>query len=211
MMMRTMLVTGGHGGLGSVVVARAAAAGWHVAAPTPDDLDVLDAEAVQRYVDAVSGDLRAVVTLVGGIRAGLGVAETSADIMRSMLDLNVMSVVHVVRAAWPRLASSGGSIVTIGARDVVHPEPQRSAYGASKAAVAAYTRTLAEEGLGVHVRANCILPGIIRTAANLEWADAATVAQMIAPEAIADTILDLCRADNGVSGALLPMFGGMAS
>lgn len=210
-MMMTMLVTGGHGGLGHVVVERARAAGWHVVAPASDELNVLDAEAVQRYVDAIAGDLRAVVTLVGGIRAGMSVSDTPDDVVRSMFDMNVLSVVNVVRAAWTHLRVQGGSIVTIGARDVMYPQAMRSAYGASKAAVVGYTRAIAEEGRADGIRANVLLPGIIRTAANLAWADAATVATMISPEAIAETILDLCRPDNGVSGATLPMFGGMTS
>ncbi|MBU3742251.1 MAG: SDR family NAD(P)-dependent oxidoreductase [Candidatus Kapabacteria bacterium] len=206
--MATMLITGGHGGLGQAVVKAARADGWTVLAPTSAELDLRSAAAVDAYAQTLPNDLGAVVHLVGGIRAGSAVDTTPHDDVVAMFDLNVMTTFHVVGATMARLRTNRGCIVTIGARDVLHPQSNRAAYASSKAAVVTLTQVLAEEGRPDGVRANCIVPSIIRTEANLEWADLATAELMVTPEQIASTIVDLCRPTSAVSGAVIPMYGG---
>lgn len=207
--MATMLITGGRGGLGHGVVEAARADGWTVLAPTSAELDLRSAVAVDAYATTLPDDLRAVVHLVGGIRAGSPVDMTPHDDVVAMFDLNVMTTFHIVSATMARLRSNRGCIVTIGARDVLHPQSNRAAYASSKAAVVTLTQVLAEEGRPDGVRANCIVPSIIRTEANLEWADPATAELMVTPEQIAATIVDLCRPSCAVSGAVIPMYGGI--
>jgi NAD(P)-dependent dehydrogenase (short-subunit alcohol dehydrogenase family) len=208
MIMPTMLITGGSGGLGRCVVDVAKQHGWTVLAPTSAQLDVASADAVQRYVETTCAEMHAVVHVVGGIIAGKPVDETTTDDVDAMLTLNVRTTFNVIRASMPMLRRQGGSIVTVAARDILHPLPNRAAYASSKAAVAALTLTVAEEGRPYGVRANCVVPSIIRTDANRAWADDETVRQMVDPMQIAAAIVDLCRDNNPTSGALLPMYGG---
>ncbi len=203
-----MLITGAYGGLGRYVAEAATQAGWTLITPRSTEVDLRSHDAMQAFAGSLPDDLRAVVHLVGGITAGKTVEETAPEDVAAMFELNVTTTFNVLLATLPMLKHHGGSVVTIGARDVLHPLGNRAAYASSKAAVASLTQVIAEEGRAHGVRANCILPGIIRTEANLSWADDATVALMVAPEQIAATIVDLCRDSNAVSGAIIPMYGG---
>lgn len=206
--MPTMLITGSTGGLGRVVVAHAQAAGWNVFAVNHDHGDLGDENVVQQLISQIPAELTAVVHLVGGIVAGKPLDETKQSDLEGMLRLNVATTFNVLRATIPLLRSNGGgSIVTIGAQAVVHPVPDRSLYAASKAAVVSLSRSVAEEGRADGIRCNCILPSVIRTEANLAWAEGAMADEWVTPEQIALTILHLCSPDCGVSGAVIPMYG----
>ncbi|HSP34788.1 MAG TPA: SDR family NAD(P)-dependent oxidoreductase, partial [Thermoanaerobaculia bacterium] len=119
--MRTILITGGTGGLGTAVVKRLAAeyrcvvlyhgqqgfdALRKVVHVEGVAADVSDAADVERAVASV-GDLYGVVHLVGGFAAG-----NDADTWSKMLSLNLMAAVNVTRAAMGRV-EEGGRIVAI--------------------------------------------------------------------------------------------------
>jgi NAD(P)-dependent dehydrogenase (short-subunit alcohol dehydrogenase family) len=206
--MPTMLITGAAGGLGRVVVAQAQAAGWNLFAVNHDHGDLGDENVVQQLISQIPTDLSAVVHLVGGIVAGKPLDETKQSDLEHMLRLNVTTTYNVLQTTIPLLRSNGGgSIVTIGAQSVVHPVPNRSLYAASKAAVVSLSRSVAEEGRADGIRCNCILPSVIRTEANLAWAEGMMADEWVTSEQIASTILHLCSPDCGVSGAVIPMYG----
>jgi len=75
-----------------------------------------------------------------------------------------------------------------------------AAYNASKAAVIALTRSIADEGSGV--RANCVAPGTLRTAAN------GNLAGQVPLEDVAEAIFYLVSPEAGaVNGAVLTLAG----
>jgi 2-keto-3-deoxy-L-fuconate dehydrogenase len=84
-------------------------------------------------------------------------------------DLNVKSMHRTIRAFLPlMLEGGGGSIVNIAsAAGVVKAAPNRYVYGATKAAVAALTRSVACDFIGKNIRCNCICPGTIETPSML--------------------------------------------
>src|SRR4051812_34085492 len=103
---RSVLVTGGTGGLGGAVTAAFVADGWRVVVPVrgagPDpvtgvvfvpEVDVTDATAVAGAVEIATDDpaapLRAVVNLVGGYAAGGKVHETPLADFERLFALNV--------------------------------------------------------------------------------------------------------------------------
>ncbi|MCO6467184.1 MAG: SDR family NAD(P)-dependent oxidoreductase [Bradyrhizobiaceae bacterium] len=206
--MKAVLVTGANGALGSVVCRHLLTEGWDVIAVDRHNADVLDAKAMKSFVGTLDMDVVGLVHTVGGITAGTPVQEMDASDMQQQLQLNMMSAFNVVHAVLPgMIRAGGGSIVTIGAKDVLHPMPNRTAYAASKAALVAFTRSLAEEGKATNVRANVIIPSIIATAANMEWGSAEDVATWVTPEQVANTIAMLLDPASAVSGALIPMYG----
>ncbi|MBK6292641.1 MAG: SDR family oxidoreductase [Candidatus Kapabacteria bacterium] len=206
--MPTMLITGSSGGLGRVVANQARTTGWNVFAVNHEHGDLADENVLQRLVPDIPQDLTAVVHLVGGITAGKPLDQTTQSDLEHMLRLNVTTTFNVMQATIPLLRSNGGgSIVTIGAQAVVHPVPNRSLYAASKSAVVSLTQSVAEEGRSEGIRCNCILPSVIRTEANLAWADGAMADEWVTPEQIATTILHLCSPECGLSGGVIPMFG----
>jgi NAD(P)-dependent dehydrogenase (short-subunit alcohol dehydrogenase family) len=203
-----MLVTGSTGGIGKVIAASARDNGWKIVGTGTDDGDLADPMVAERIVSSCGSELRAVVHCVGGIRAGKQISRTPTDDIELMIRLNIMTTFNVLRAAMPRLeANGGGSFIAFGAQSLAHPVPDRAAYTMSKAAVASLIASAAEEGRPVGIRANCILPSIVRTEANLAWSDGTADKQWITPEEIASTVLALSAPECGVSGAMIPMFG----
>ena len=231
--MQTVIITGAAGGIGVDVTDAFLRSGWRVRAVcrTNSQVDYLRAECndygdaltvctadlsreedVAQCVGSDSGDLRALVHLVGGFSGGKPLEETDADVLERMMSTHVRTTFLMMRAVLPALKRTGGSIVTIGARAVLHPAVNNAAYAAAKSAVASLTRSVAEEGKPYNVRANCILPGVLATPANLEWGSEDDVQQWTKPEDIASAALFLCSdAAAGISGALIPMFGKLPS
>lgn len=205
--MSHILVTGASGGLGSAVVAELNRRGWSVHGVSGADGDLSEPEQARNVIHSQGDTLSGVVHLVGGIAAGKPLEEQSIEDINLMYSLNVFSTINILHAALPVLKKNRGSIVTIGAQAVIHPVANRAAYASSKAAVVALTQAIAEEGRPFGVRANVILPSIIRTEANLAWATPEESAGWPTPEDVARTIADLIDPARAVSGAVIPMFG----
>lgn len=205
--MALALVTGAAGNLGRIVVNVMQDAGWTVQG-VDRETDLGDAVQTRRRFDDIGRGCKAVIHLVGGIVAGKPIEQTSPEDMQSMLSLNTVTTFNVMRATIPLMQDSGGgSFIAIGAQAVLHPVSNRAAYASSKAAVVSLVQSMAEEGRQKSIRANCILPSIIRTPANLEWAEGDMDKDWITPEEIARTIVHLSDPGCGVSGAVIPMYG----
>ncbi len=208
--MPTMVITGATGALGSVLHACAENSGWRVIPITRNDCDVMDDASVARFFDSLPPfeDYTSVVHAAGGIIAGAGVEHTSAEDVSSMLNLNLVSAFNIVRHTAARLQSGGnGSYVFVGSKSVVHPVANRAAYTAAKAGLAALSAALAEEGRLTGLRSNVVLPGVIRTEANLAWGSKEEQDTWITPEAVSDTIITLCGPLCAITGATIPLFG----
>ena len=100
------------------------------------------------------------------------VLDCSDDDWDFSFDLNVKSMHRTIRAFLPAmLEGGGGSIVNIAsAAGVVKAAPNRYVYGATKAAVAALTRSVACDFVGKRIRCNCICPGTVETPSMLQRA-----------------------------------------
>lgn len=171
-------------------------------------------EFVAAVIDASPSGIHALLCLAGGIQAGTEVEITNASAVDVMLTQNLKTAWYLAAAALPLLKKQGGSIVTIGARAASPDRPaeaRKSAYAASKAALIALTRTIAEEGRPFGVRANCIVPGILKTPANLIWGEPDEIQHWTEPADVAAMMLHLCSdAGKAISGAILPMYAGLA-
>jgi 2-keto-3-deoxy-L-fuconate dehydrogenase len=128
-----------------------------------------------------SADVAAIAKRVGKINVLLNAAgfvhngtilECSDDDFDFSFDLNVKSMHRTIRSFLPTmLDNGGGSIVNIAsAAGVVKAAPNRYVYGATKAAVAALTRSVACDFVGKKIRCNCICPGTVETPSMLERA-----------------------------------------
>jgi NAD(P)-dependent dehydrogenase (short-subunit alcohol dehydrogenase family) len=205
---KQMLITGAHGALGTVVASKCKGIGWNVSAPSMEELDVTDSLSVAAYLDTLTMPIGAVVHLVGGITTARDVTHYTDEDFQKMFSLNMLSAFNIIRGCFTKMKQTGGgSIVTIGAQSVLHPVGGRSLYTASKAAVASFTLSVAQEGIPYSIRTNCILPSILKTDANMEWAEGNEHENWITPEEIAETITHLCDTSCGVNGAVIPMFG----
>lgn len=78
----------------------------------------------------------------------------------------LMGTVRVVRETLPVLAArGGGTVLTTAAYSIHSPHAGRSAYGVLKGGVAVFTKGIAKAYGAQGVRANCLAPGVIETAA----------------------------------------------
>jgi 2-keto-3-deoxy-L-fuconate dehydrogenase len=174
---RTALVTGGASGIGRATALLLAERGARVAvldldpAGAPDPLlrvraDVSDDASVAAAVTEAIERLGGLDVLVNN--AGIGAAGTveanGLDEWRRVLDVNLLGLVRVTRAALPALRRSGSAaIVNVGSIVATAGLPERALYSASKGAVAALTRAMAADHVGEGIRVNCVHPGTVDT------------------------------------------------
>jgi NAD(P)-dependent dehydrogenase (short-subunit alcohol dehydrogenase family) len=93
--------------------------------------------------------------------------EVSDDEWEDILDTNVTGMLRACQAFGRHMIERRyGRIINIGSLTSVVAFHEIAAYGASKAAVAALTKSLAVEWAPHGVCVNAILPGVIRTALN---------------------------------------------
>ncbi|HET6197394.1 MAG TPA: SDR family oxidoreductase [Acetobacteraceae bacterium] len=221
---QTVIVTGGTGALGRVVVGALLAAGARCRVPYVVEAEAaafphrdrvtlvgnceLTSEAdVERLYEGVS-DLWASIHIAGGFAMG-SVAETDLAGLRHMLNMNFVTCYLCCRAA-VQAFGSGGRVVNIAARPGLEPRSGAgmAPYAASKAAVAAFTQSLAAEVAGRDILVNAVAPSIIDTPANRAAMPKADHTAWPKPEEIAATILFLASPDNKVTtGAVIPVPG----
>ncbi|MFO8102451.1 MAG: SDR family NAD(P)-dependent oxidoreductase [Dehalococcoidia bacterium] len=117
---------------------------------------------IQRAVEEF-GRIDTLVNNVGGAASFGPVLEMSRADFEKTVAINLISTFLCSRAAAKIMLKQGsGSIINISTRDSIQPCVGRAAYGAAKAGVNAFTRTLAWE-LSPHIRVNGILAGGIET------------------------------------------------
>jgi len=136
-------------------------------------LDVRNTEAVKAMAEKV-GKVDILLNAAGFVHNGT-VLDCSDEDWDFSFDLNVKSMHRTIRAFLPKmLAEGGGAIVNIAsAAGVFKAAPNRYVYAATKAAVAALTRSVAVDFVGRGIRCNCICPGTIETPSMLGRAAAA--------------------------------------
>jgi NAD(P)-dependent dehydrogenase (short-subunit alcohol dehydrogenase family) len=216
---RSVLVTGGTGGLGVAVTQAFVDAGWRTVVPyrskAPEGVvavraDLTDAASVSE-VAAVAASaeapLRAVVNLVGGFAMGGRVHETPVDEFEAQFRTNLRPTYLVCAATIPHLIDAGGgSIVCLSSRAALNPFPGAAGYITSKAAVLAFVDALATEYERDGIRVNAVLPGVIDTPTNRKSMPGSDRAGWVAPADIAKTILFLAGDESGpVNGARIPV------
>jgi len=223
--MRTVIITGGTGGLGAAVTARFVDEGWRAVVPwrrrseaerVPRregleliEADLFDPGAVARVAELAGPGTRAVVNLAGGFHAGGRVHDSQIEDLRGQLRLNLETAWIATAAALPAMLAAGdGAVVCVSSRSALQPFAGGSAYAVSKAAVLALVDALHTEYAKDGIRANAILPSVIDTPANRAAHPDADHSDWVAPEQIAATILALCGPQMAAtSGAHVPVYG----
>jgi NAD(P)-dependent dehydrogenase (short-subunit alcohol dehydrogenase family) len=181
---KRILVTGGASGIGDASTALFTGLGARVVIA---DLDATTLEAAQARNGAVAHTICNVVdeaqvdamigvaldTLGGldGVLNCAGVADAVAaatdqpiETWQRIIDINLRGTYLVCRAAGRHMLAEGtGSIVNLSSVNGTAGWPRRNAYGATKAAVAATTRSLASEWGDRGVRVNALAPAYIAT------------------------------------------------
>jgi NAD(P)-dependent dehydrogenase (short-subunit alcohol dehydrogenase family) len=191
--------------------------------------DVTRTDEVSAAVDAVAAEFGRIDVLVNN--AGIGaigdITENDDAEWLRVLDINVIGVARVSRAALPHLRRSPAAAIVNTCSVVAEiGVPLRALYSASKGAVAALTRAMAADHIRDPVRVNAVLPGTAETpwiGRLLDAADDADVARaqlqqrqplgrLVSADEVAHAISYLASPSSGsTTGALLTVDGGMGS
>ena len=229
--MRTVVVTGGSRGIGAAIVARFAARGDrvyflyeknHRAAKAVSEktgaiaicCDVADGEQVKAAFARIP-EVDILVCNAGICWYGLLSSMEEGDWDR-LFAVNVKGIYHCVRAAMPAfLRTHRGSVVTVSSMWGQVGASCEAAYSATKGAVIALTKALAQELGPSGIRVNCVAPGVILTdmCANVGadvlegLAQEAALGRNGTPEDVAQAVEALAEAEF-VTGQVLGVSGG---
>lgn len=177
--MPKILITGASSGFGLATAELFLAQGWEVVAtmrtpqahtmPVNDrlqilELDITDAASIaQAVVDA--GVVDALVNNAGvgmlNVLEGVDIAKA-----RELFETNVLGTMAMTQAVLPGMrARQTGVIVNISSSVTLRPFPALSVYSASKAAINAFTESLALEVAQFRIRTRLVVPGSAPTTA----------------------------------------------
>ena len=124
--------------------------------------DVSTAEGAKRLVEE-AGDPDILVNNAGVTRDTL-LARMSDDDWRAVIETNLSAVFYTCRAvARPMMKRRGGSIVNVSSIVGLRGNMGQTNYGASKAGIIGFTKSLARELGSRNVRANVVAPGYIHS------------------------------------------------
>ena len=179
--MRTALITGAGTGIGASTALALAAEGTRVAlagrrrepeiaAQLEDavviagDITTGAARIVQEAVDAL-GTLHVVVNNAGVIKRNQRVHEIDDATWDEQLAINLTGHFRILRAALPHLLAADGdrSVVNVGSTLAHKVVAGHGAYVAAKGAIVALTKQLAVDYGPDGIRANCVMPAVVRT------------------------------------------------
>lgn len=190
--------------------------------------DVSKADSTESAIGAVADSLGGIDVLINnaGIGAVGDVAANDDDEWLRVLDVNVVGIARVTRAALPFLRKSRHSAIVTTCSVVAHiGVPQRALYSASKGAVHALTLAMAADHVSDGIRVNGVSPGtadtpwvgrLLSQAADEQAAAAALRARqpmgrLVTAEEVAFAIAYLASPLSGsTTGTMLAVDGGMA-
>jgi 3-oxoacyl-[acyl-carrier protein] reductase len=177
--------------------------------------DVADGEAVKAAFAQIP-DVDVLILNAGICHYGL-MQDVEEETWDRLFAVNVKGIYHCVNAAMPAfLQKQSGCIITVSSMWGQVGASCEAAYSATKGAVIALTKALAQELGPSGIRVNCIAPGVIETdmCANVseetmaELASQSCIGRNGTPEDVAQTMRYLSQAEF-VTGQVIPVNGGL--
>ncbi|GAA2817959.1 SDR family oxidoreductase [Saccharopolyspora taberi] len=231
-------VTGGASGIGLATARLLARSGAAVAVLDLQPREVEDPLLGVRCDVTDDGEVRAAIDVVRERLGGLDVLVNNAGIgaqgdvsanddaeWHRVLDVNVVGIARVTRAALPLLReSASAAIVNTCSIAGIAGLPQRALYSASKGAVHALTLAMAADHVHDGIRVNCVAPGTVDTPWVERLLDAAAdpaaerealearqpTGRLVSADEVAHAIAHLAGpASGGTTGTVLTVDGGM--
>jgi len=235
--MKTVLITGAGGGIGTAIAEKFAEQGYfpvlhyhHSRTETEILAEKLHGIAVQADLSEISeienmtsqilkelGHIDVLINNAGMSVSGL-LTDISPEIRKKLFSVNVLGAIECTRLLLPQMIHrKAGCILNISSMWGQVGASCEVDYSASKAALIGFTRALAQEVGLSGIRVNGIAPGVIQTR-MLSCYDAETLSELAGetplnrlgmPEDIADAAVFLCSKKAGfITGQILGVNGG---
>ena len=242
-MKKTTIITGSNRGIGKALVTQFAKAGYDIwacartknlefeayikrlseqenVAITPVYFDLTDSDEMKRQVKMILTEAKSIDVLVNcaGIAHGGFFQMTSVETIKKVFDVNFFSMLELTQLVLRRMVrNKSGSIINLASISGLDSRAGNCAYGTSKAAVIAWTKTLASEVGGLGIRVNAIAPGLTDTnmakqmesRAGAEMVENSVMNRLVLPEEIANIAVFLAS-DNAsiINGQVIRADGG---
>lgn len=207
--MKTVLITGANGNLGTAVTLHFLEKGYQVVATVfaenmLSDLpshECLDVKVVDLGNEAATGlfiesvidrykKLDAALMLVGGFAMG-DLAATATAAIQKQIALNFETAYHVTRPVYAHMKATGsGRLVYIGARPAIEPAYGKGliAYGLSKSLLFTLAEYINAESKGTDVTATVVAPSTLDTPLNRQSMPDTDPSIWVKPTALAEIL-----------------------
>jgi len=213
---KTCIITGGSRGIGLATALRFANAGASVviagrsadalekaaakikeigAACEAVPVDVAEPAAAGELVDVALKRFKRLDVLVNnaGFAPFAAIEDTTDEIFRATIGVNIAAVFQLTRAVWPIMReNAGGTIVNVSSIASHDPFPGLAAYGATKAWVNLFTKAAAAEGREHGIRLYAVAPGAVETQMLRSQLPDYPVDQTLDPDEVAALIEAVC-------------------
>lgn len=242
---KTVLITGANRGIGRAIAEAFARAGAslivHSRSEMPNFAEDMSALAIQYgiEVECIAFDMTDTPAMKAAVNAALppgrridvlvnnaGIAHgglfqmTPVSVVRSVFDVNFFAQLELSQLMIRRMSrQKSGAIVNMGSIAGLDLASGNAAYGVSKAALMAFTQTLAAEVALMGVRVNAVAPGLVDTEmaiqmerkAGVEMIQNSAMKRLATVEEVAQVVLFLASdAASFVNGQVIPVNGGSA-
>ncbi len=215
--MKTVIITGANGNLGSAVTKEFLDKGYQVVATVIAEAMKADFTAADRlevrvvnltdegetdtFIQSVIGKYKkidAALLLVGGFAMG-NIATTSGGDIDKQLSLNFKTAYHVTKPLFRHMMENdNGRLIYIGARPAIEPSQGKNllAYGLSKSLLFKLAEYLNEEAKGKNVSATVVAPSTLDTPLNRKSMPDTNPSIWVKPSALAE-ILEFVVSEKG--------------
>ena len=207
--MKTVIITGANGGLGTTVTNLFLSKGYKVMATIRKEedlkelaphqnlqvevLDLTNEEKTEKFVKKIIDQHQTIdgaLLLAGGFAPG-DIAATKSEDIKKQISLNFDTAYHITRPLFQHMIEkNGGKIIFIGSRPALQATAGKSliAYGLSKSLLFKLAEYLNAEAKGKNVTVSVIAPSTIDTESNRRSMPDADFDRWVKPEAMAEVL-----------------------